>query len=331
VIARISIKPGLGSVRFAPGGRYGFVVNPKENTVTIFDASTNRLVQTVVVGKTPDQLAFSDTFAYVRSAGSEEVSLIRLSTIGKELDVTMFPAGQLPPGKAASASAGETIVSAPDGSAMLVANPADKMIYYYSEGMAAPMGNFQNYKRVPRAIEVVDRSLREKTPGVYTTTIKFPKSGEYDVAFLADSPRVTHCFEAKAAVNQAKKQQRQIPLQIEHLTKERRIYTNKSFSLRFKLVDAATNQPKENLKDVRVLTFLAPGIWQKRDFAHSVGNGIYEIESNVPQPGVYMVFVEVPSQNVSYRQLASLTLHATDESAPAETAKEPSESPKLKN
>ncbi|MEO7660129.1 MAG: YncE family protein [Pyrinomonadaceae bacterium] len=314
-VATMTIKPGLGALRFAPGGRYGFVVNPKENAVTIFDASTNRLVQTVVVGKTPDQVVFSDTFAYVRSTNSEEVNLIRLSTIGKELDVTMFPGGQLAPG---NLSAGDTIVPAPDGAAMLVANPADKIIYYYSEGMAAPMGNFQNYRRTPRSIKIADRSLRETKPGFYATTVRLPKNGEYDVAFLADSPRVTHCFDAKAVVNPAKKRQQQNVLRIEHLIKDRTIEVNKSLLLRFKLLDAATNKPKENLKDVRVLTFLAPGIWQKRDFARSIGNGVYEVELNVPQSGVYMVFVEVASQGLSYRQLASLTLHAAEQ--PASTA-----------
>ena len=52
---------------------------------------------------------------------------------------------------------------------MLVANPADKMIYYYTEGMAAPMGSFQNYKRDPRALLVLDNSLRETERGVYTS------------------------------------------------------------------------------------------------------------------------------------------------------------------
>ncbi len=84
---------------------------------------------------------------------------------------------------------------------MLVANPADRVIYYYSEGMAAPMGSFQNYRRNPRALMVVDRSLREVTSGVYSTTTKLPKSGIYDVAFLLDSPRITHCFNAEAKPN----------------------------------------------------------------------------------------------------------------------------------
>ncbi len=78
-----------------------------------------------------------------------------------------------------------------------MANPVDKVLYYYSEGMAAPMGNFQNYRREPLAVMVVDRSLREIKPGIYSTTIKLPASGRYDVAFLNDSPRVSHCFEYK--------------------------------------------------------------------------------------------------------------------------------------
>ena len=82
------------------------------------------------------------------------------------------------------------MVPAPEGNSVLVANPADRVIYYYSEGMAAPMGSFQNYRRNPRAVMVVDRSLREVTSGVYSTTTKLPKSGIYDVAFLLDSPRI---------------------------------------------------------------------------------------------------------------------------------------------
>jgi hypothetical protein len=61
------------------------------------------------------------------------------------------------------------MVPAPEGNSVLIANPADRVIYYYSEGMAAPMGSFQNYRREPRALMVVDRSLREVTSGVYTT------------------------------------------------------------------------------------------------------------------------------------------------------------------
>ncbi|HET8781640.1 MAG TPA: SCO family protein, partial [Pyrinomonadaceae bacterium] len=68
---------------------------------------------------------------------------------------------------------------------------------------------------------------------------------------------------------------------------------------------------KSDLKDVRVLTLLSSGVWQKRDFARSVGDGVYELDIKVPQTGSYFVFVESRSQGVSFRQLPMLTLQAT--------------------
>ncbi len=312
LLTNIAVKPGLGKVRFAPSGRWGFITNPSESVVHIFDASTNRFVHEVAVGKAPDQLAFSDSFAYVRSLGTEEVTTIRLSTLGKELDTVKFPGGQEAPGSSSNfASSAEAFVATPESGSMLIANPADKMIYYYSEGMAAPMGNFQNYRRVPRAVTIVDRSLREETLGVYATTVRLPKEGVYDVSLLLDSPRIVHCFEAAAKPNPAITAEQKTALRIEYLNKERSLRAGEDYKLRFRLADAKTNRFISDLKDVRVLVFLTPGIWQKRETARSVGEGIYEIAVNVPQEGVYMVFVECRSRGVNYRQLPFLTMHAT--------------------
>jgi len=313
VRARIAAQPGLRAVRFAPGGRWGFVPNAAGSVVHIFDASTNRLVHDVPVGKTPDQVAFTDAFAYVRSLGTEEVSAIRLSTVGKEPDVVKFPGGQAAPGTSKTeALSADAFVPAPEGGSVLLANPADRMIYYYSEGMAAPMGNFQNYKREPRAIKVVDRSLREESLGLYTTNVRLPADGIYNVSLLMNSPRVVHCFEATAKPNPAIKQEVKTALRIEYLNKDQAPpRPGESYKIRFRLKDAATGQPKADLKDVRVLFFLSPGIWQKRDFAQSVGDGVYELEVTPPQDGVYMIFVESRSQGVSFRQLPHLTLSAT--------------------
>lgn len=312
----IQAQAGLRHIRFAPGGRHGFALNSKESLVHIFDAATNRMLHSVAVGKNPDQINFTDTFGYVRSAGTEAVNLIRLATVGKQLDVTTFPGGQAPPEMAAPLSLADAIVPAPEGNAVLVANPTDKVIYYYAEGMAAPMGNFQNYRREPRSVMVVDRSLRESASGVYTTIIKIPRSGNYDVAFLSDSPRIVHCFDAPVKPNPSIKQGPKVALRIEHLTKGQGLRVGEKFALRFKLFDTATNQPKEGLKDVRVLVFLVPGIWQKRELAQPVGDGLYEVNVTVPQVGVYMVFVESQSQGVQFRQLPHLTLQATEATNP---------------
>jgi DNA-binding beta-propeller fold protein YncE len=308
-VARIQAKPGIRNVRFAPGGRWGFAPNPKENVVYVFDASTNRLAHTISVDKSPDQVAFTDTFAYVRSTGSTEVNMIRLSTLTGQPDIAKFPAGQTASEAAAlEPSVADVMVPAPEGNSMLLANPADGIIYYYAEGMAAPMGSFQNYRRMPRAVMVVDRSLREVTSGVYSATTKLPKSGIYDVAFLLDSPRITHCFSAEAKPNPEVAHEKQVALRIEYLNKEKPARAGANYKLRFRLIDTKTSRTKSDLNDVRVLTMLSSGTWQKRDFARSVGDGVYELDLKVPQAGVYLVFVESRSQEVSFRQLPHLTL-----------------------
>lgn len=323
IATRIQTKPGIRNVRFAPDGRWGFVPNPKENVVYVFDASTNRLAHTISIEGGPDQVAFTDVFAYLRSSGSTEVHMVRLSTLTAQPDVARFPAGQVAPGEApGEESIADIMVPAPEGSSILLANPADGVIYYYSEGMAAPMGAFQNYRRQPRAVMVVDRSLREATAGVYTTTTKLPKSGVYDVAFLLDSPRITHCFNAEAKPNPEVAREKQVALRIEYLNKETQPRAGEIFKLRFKLIDTATSRAKNDLKDVRVLTMLSSGIWQKRDFAKPVGDGIYELDIKVPKTGLYLVFVESRSQGVSFRQLPHLTLQTAAATAANKSVKE---------
>ena len=312
VLARLKTKPGARSIRFAPGGRYGFVLNTKHSTVNIFDAASNRMLHDVTVGKSPDQIMFSETFAFVRSLETERVEMLRLGTIGKEVDVTEFPGGQGAPGNGSTPVRADSIVLAPEGNAVIVANPVDKVLYYYSEGMAAPMGNFQNYRREPLAVLVVDRSLREIKPGIYSTTIKLPASGHYDVAFVNDSPRVAHCFDVNAEANPALKEKPLVALSIEHQVKDRKLAVGRDFTFRFKLLETATGDPKSDLKDVRVLTFLSPGVWQRRDIAKSVGDGVYELKINVPETGVYMLFVESSSMGVRFIDLPYLMLHATE-------------------
>ena len=220
-----------------------------------------------------------------------------------------------PADAAIEASLADVIVPAPEGNSVLVANPADRIIYYYSEGMAAPMGSFQNYRRKPRALMVVDRSLREVTSGVYSTTTKLPKSGIYDVAFLLDSPRITHCFKAEAKPNPDVRQEKQVAIRVEYLNQEKQLRVGENYKLRFKIIDTATLKAKSDLKDVRVLTFLASATWQKRDFARPVGDGVYELDIKVPQTGLYFVFVESRSQGVNFRQLPHLTLQTASVTA----------------
>ncbi|MFY9820929.1 MAG: YncE family protein, partial [Thermoanaerobaculia bacterium] len=201
-LAHIQSAPGIGSLRFAPGGRFAFVPNPRADRVFILDAAANRIVQTAAIDGGPDQIDFSDTLAYVRRRGSETLVMIPLGQIGeagKDVPLADTPGGQSPFGKVSRPSPADSIVRAPGETAVLIANPGDRAIYYYREGMAAPMGSFANYDREPRAVLVVDRTLKERRPGTYETVAKAPLPGRYRVAFFLDAPRTLHCFELAVA------------------------------------------------------------------------------------------------------------------------------------
>jgi YVTN family beta-propeller protein len=319
-LARIASTPGLGQIRFAPGGRFAFVVHPNQNSVHVVDAASNRLIQTADVEKDPDQVAFSDELAYVRHRGSETVLMIPLKSVGepgKPVAVVDFPGGQHPPGRMAQGTPADGIVQSPGDAAVLVANPEDKAIYFYKEGMAAPMGQFQNYGRQPRAVLVVDRSLREVRPGVYETTAQMTGAGDYELALFLDSPNLVHCFPVKLAENPVLAAARRPPLQIQPAVEKSTVGVGEDVTVRFKLSDPEGGAPKTGLRDVRVLTFLSPGIWQQRQWADEVGKGLYEIHFKPPEAGVYFVFVEVASAGIPFQKSPFLVLTAETAKAQA--------------
>lgn len=310
ITARMQAEPGLRSVRLELDHRFGFAVNSVKNTVYIFDTASNHLMHVVPVGPAPDQISFTSQFAYVRSVGSEFVSMIKLADIAKEAAVTRFPAGEKAPKLSTARSPADAIVAAPEDGSVLVVNPADQMIYYYSEGMAAPMGSFQNYRRDPKAVLVLDNSLVETDRGVYSTVIRFNGAGDYDVAFLLDSPRVVNCFNLKVAADPNRPADTVTSLKIEPLLKETTARVGANFNLRFKVTYAGPGPANQKLGDIGVLVFLAPGIWQQRDVAKPLGGGVYEVNFVPPQPGIYYVYFQCPSLEINFNQIRPVTIEA---------------------
>jgi YVTN family beta-propeller protein len=313
VLTRIRTQPGLQLIRFMPGGRFGFATNNAKNTVSIFDVSTNQLIHTVPVGPSPNQITFTNDFAYVRSNDSEFVTMINLTKLTRhgEVALSRFPGGQKAPRDSAHTSLADSIIPAPEPGAVLAANPADKMIYFYTEGMAAPMGSFQNYRRDPRAILVLDNSLRETAPGVYSTTIKLPRSGEYNVPLLLDSPRLVNCFQMTVDENPALPKEAAVPIKVELVSPQGMLKVGEKYQLRLRVVDAISNKTRSDLKDLGVLIFLAPGIWQQREWAKVNGEGLYEMTFVPPDEGLYYVYVQVPSLEVKFNSLFPFQLQAT--------------------
>lgn len=319
MVARIKAKPGLGPQRVTPDGRWILIINNSEDGVHVVDASTNQMVRTIPVGSQPFQLSMTREFVYVRSLGTERVTMISVPDIqkGKDPLIGSFAAGSKPPKAAGEISLASAIVPTAEEHSVLVANPNDGNLDYYMEGMNAPMGTFRNYGHIPAAVEVADRSLKEIEPGVFATKIRIPAAGAYEVSFLLTSPSIVHCFQMTAKANPSI-QQKLPPLEVEYLIKDRRVKVGETLPLQFRLVDPKTGGPIAGLKDVRVMYYLAPGKLRNEVPVQEVAEGVYEASLSIPESGAYYVYVSSPSMKVSYADLTYLTLQGVkDQGRPA--------------
>lgn len=305
--APIETGSPLKALRFSPDGRWGFAISQRDNKVFIIDASMNRLAQTVEAGAAPDQIMFTDHYAYVRSTGNETVSMLQLDALGKNapVAVTTFPGGQSAPGSSGLLLA-DAIVPTPERNAVVVANPADKSVYYYTEGMAAPMGNFENFGMNPMAVMIVDRSLQETAPGVYTGTAHLPPAGRYSVSVLLDNPTVYHCFATDIAPDPQLAKSDAQPVKVEYLLDSKEVPVDTSVSIRVKV----NHTEKDNVSDLQLLIFRVPGQSQQRLLAKPLGDGLYQVDITPTETGVYQVFAQSPSLNFTFEQQPMLTFRA---------------------
>jgi len=331
VLTRIPLEPGIGRIAFAPEGRFALVPNPTGSSLFVLDAAKNRMVQHGEVESGPDQVAFSDELAYVRHRDSEIVLTIPLDVLGDEgrpIQVIDVPGGTHPPGDESSPPAAG-MVQAPGAPAMLIANGTDGSIYYYKEGMAAPMGQFKNYGHRPRAVMVVDRSLTEAKPGVYQTGIRLRRPGSYELAFFVDTPRIVHCFPLQVAVNPEKAAARRPRLLVQPLIPSpapskateapaTAAIAGAPLELTFRALDPSTGAGVEGLADFEILTVLAPGRWHHRETAEDLGEGFYRMTFTPPLPGVYYAYAGVRSRGATFNRNPYYTFRV--EAAPPEAA-----------
>jgi len=316
VAARVDAEPGIRQIRSSPDGRFVFAVNPEREKLLIIDTSTNKLLQTGVIHGGPDQVTFTNTLAYLRRRSDSTVLMVPLDGIGVQdapLPLVDFTGGHLPFSKGSLPSPADSIVPVPGSNAVLVANPADRAVYYYQEGMAAPMGQFDNYSHEPRAVMVVDRGLEEGPRGLYQTTGRVPQAGAYDVVFFLDSPRVVHCFELQAepAPGEAPAP-KSVFVRSAPAAADTPLRTGEASLVRFQVLDGNTREPIARVGDLRALVFLQPGTWQTRQAAVESAPGIYEFQFTPPSSGTYQVYFESLSLGMKFNSPHVLTLAAGD-------------------
>lgn len=302
--ARIPVASGVVGLATEPQGRFVFAINQVESSLSVIDTATNAVTATTNVVKDPDQVTFTQRYAYVRGIESEKFTLIDLREArnGKLAPLDVQAGRQAPSAAPQELGVAPMIVPTPEGNAVMIANAPDATLHYYQEGMMAPSGTFSNYRRMPRGILVLDRSLREVAPGVYQAIVTLPHSGRFDVPLLLDQPRIAHCFQV--AVQES-------PLATGSDPSPRAVRIQARFGsdlvsahvpalLSFELLDAATQEPIAGLQDVQVLIFEPPGTWQQRRWAQEERVGRYVITQVFPHAGEYRLLVQSPSRRLRF-------------------------------
>lgn len=320
VVKTIAGKPGLGPLRFTPDGRFAMVVNTAENIVNVIDPGTNEIIHSPKVQPEPFQVAFTTGFAYVRSLGSERVTMINLTSLGqgKEPIVQSFAAGSYTPKLGGDLPLADAVVGGLGEAAVFVVSPADNTTYFYMEGMNAPMSSYPSRGKYARAVTVIDRSLRETEPGLLTGRFRMPVAGHFDVAVSLDQPQMLHCFALDAKPNPVLEVARQV-VEVEWLPQARVFRPQDSALVRFRIIEG-TGLPKAGLKDVLVRAFLVPASSPIDIIARETSGGIYEASIPLQETGAYYVYVSVPSLKLGYSDSTFISLMARGDPAPKKTS-----------
>jgi hypothetical protein len=141
---------------------------------------------------------------------------------------------------------------------------------------------------------------------VYTSKVRIPVAGRYDVAFLLEQPRLVNCFSLEAKEDPLLAAQRK-RIVVEYLVKSREVPLGKTVPVRF-TVKTEGGEPQTGLKDLRVLSFLVPGQHRNETIAREVQPGVYEAPVAIPEHGAYQINVASKQLQKEFKDLANLTV-----------------------
>ncbi|MDH5526715.1 MAG: cytochrome D1, partial [Nitrospirota bacterium] len=308
VVSRVRDEPGLGPMQITPDGRFGMVLNTLADKVVVFDADSGAMRHHFGVGKRPFQLSFTENFAYVRAIETEQVTLINLGELGSESTppTTMFGAGSAVGDWSEAITLAPSMTPAAREAASLVVNRADNTVYYYMEGMSAPMGNFRNYGHRPRAVLTVDRMLKEREAGRYSAPITLPAGGEYELILQTFEPNLTHCFPFTVISNTPETE----ALEARFIEPPTAVYPGGKVTVRFQIVGYETGTVHTGLSGARAMVVRLPGSGRTVVEAHVNADGVFTADLPVPFAGAYQVQVAVPELGIGFGDLIGISFMA---------------------
>lgn len=313
------LPPQSGPMWPLEDGRWILAADGAGNRVHAVDASTNAPPRAFATGPRPAQAVFSRGFAYIHCAGSKDLTLLQVTALS---DPGAIPSLQIPilqkqPEPPATPVPGDLVVLNPDGMSAMVAAQAEQLLYYYSEGMNAPMGNYQTYGKTPVGLAVLDRSLKRVSEGVYSTVVPLEAQGEVDLYVYLEQPvrmygrfGLTVEADARTKAERERAKPRAIPVLD---AADPTFPVGQEFALDLHLVDPETKQRVTEEGSVRVLVTPRFGNEQFRRPATHLGNGTYRVMLTLPKTGTWLLVAQCPEHNLAYNTHRQLELKVTDD------------------
>lgn len=293
VANRIAVEPGITWVQADPEGRFALAISQTRSKVFMIDSSVGQVVGQAAVEGEPDQAAFTGRYAYVRGLESNTFAVLNLAELRKGQATPVYiQTGEAKPSREPDLiAAAPMAVATPEGNSVLVANGPEAVLYFLEEGMMAPKGTLQNYRRKPRGVMVIDRGLRPVGKGVYQATVRVPSSGRFDVPVVLDEPKVHVCFEASLTGTPAPDRQAVIQFRAVMQGQSNAVVAGEPREFLFQIRSADSAQAVLRLRGLQLLAFEPPGLWQRREWLTEYADGVYAATHTFPHAGKFVLQV----------------------------------------
>lgn len=184
----IRVGRGVRTLALDENGRYCLAVNKLDNSVSVVDVSRGSVVKTVATGVRPESIVVSRDYAYIRNAGSPDVTAIKLKGMVNEGEIEV---GTTPPN---SVDLIEGHLDIGGSYAVVVPDPVDNIVYTIMFGDDETAFKYKVEGERPAKIAFYWTGLKETAPGVYSRVARFAEAGRHEVGLYIDSPETTACF-----------------------------------------------------------------------------------------------------------------------------------------
>lgn len=164
------------------------------SSVVAIDTSVLKVIGSVNGFESINELSKSDDYIYIKEARTNTFVLLNRLKKNSKYNFDFSPL-RIQAGVIDSDPSEDSHVFSPVSgeTSMFILNDKDKKIYYYKEGMMAPVGSSPSYGLELKAGYVIKNYLKEKKVGVYETSVDVPKTGKYLISLLMKDQSSFYC------------------------------------------------------------------------------------------------------------------------------------------